>query len=150
MKYGVHLNVGPEFESFAANLVEIAQTTFIEVDAEPGEMTLALVDTTKIQALNAEFRNLDQPTDVLAFTDDRIDPETEIRYFGDVVIAVPVAQRQADAAGHPLQAELSLLTVHGVLHLLGFDHHLTADKITMWGIQSAILEKCGLHIVQPD
>jgi probable rRNA maturation factor len=150
MNYVVHQHADPEFADFLPKLVDVAQATYAEVDAVSGEMTLALVNTEKIRALNFEFRNLDEPTDVLSFADDSIDPDTGIRYYGDVVIAVPIAIEQAEKAGHPLQAELSLLAIHGVLHLLGYDHQEKSDKASMWEIQSAVLDKCGFHISQPS
>lgn len=150
MNFVVHQHADPEFVDLLPNLVDVARTTCVEVDAVPGELSLALVQTEKIRALNAEFRKLDEPTDVLSFADDSVHPDTGIRYYGDVVIAVPIAIEQAEKAGHPLQAELSLLAIHGVLHLLGFDHQEKLDEASMWEIQSAVLDKCGFHISQPS
>jgi len=81
-----------------------------------GSVTIALVPDARVQALNREFRNKDTPTDVLSF------PAGEPGQLGDVVIAVGVALRQAKAAGHALGTELRVLALHGLLHLLGYDH----------------------------
>jgi probable rRNA maturation factor len=81
-----------------------------------GSVTIALVPDARVQALNREFRNKDTPTDVLSF------PAGEPGQLGDVVIAVGVARRQAKAAGHALGTELRVLALHGLLHLLGYDH----------------------------
>ena len=79
-------------------------------------MTVALVPDPRIRALNRQYRKRDAPTDVLSF------PADERGYLGDVVIARGVAKRQARAAGHSLATELRVLALHGLLHLLGYDH----------------------------
>jgi probable rRNA maturation factor len=75
-------------------------------------------------------------------------PDSEV-YWGDVLIAYPQAQAQAAAANHAIQAELALLVVHGVLHLLGYDHVRPEDKEVMWERQAHVLSQLGLAHVQP-
>jgi probable rRNA maturation factor len=77
-----------------------------------------------------------------------MDPETGARYIGDILISIPRAQAQADAAGHPLEAEVQLLVVHGVLHLIGHDHAEAEDKARMWKAQTEILKQLGLGQIQ--
>lgn len=103
-------------------------------------MSVVLMDDHEVRSLNRRFAGLDRSTDVLAFVDGQPDPDTGLIYFGDVVIAVPVAARQADAARHSLDDELTLLAVHGVLHLLGYDHARKPDKKRMWARQRHILD----------
>src|SRR4051812_4758750 len=81
-----------------------------------GAMTVAIVSDARVRALNRKFRKKDKPTDVLSF------PSDEKGFLGDVVIAEGVARRQAREAGHPLATELRVLALHGLLHLLGYDH----------------------------
>lgn len=81
-----------------------------------GTATVALVSDARVRALNKQYRQVDRATDVLSF------PADEAGYLGDVVIALGIAQRQARAAGHPLSTELRVLALHGLLHLLGYDH----------------------------
>ena len=88
--------------------------------ADP-EVTLAFVGSTAMRTLNRRFRKKDRPTDVLSFPLGKRGPDGR-HYLGDIVIAVPVAFRQAREKGHSLKRELELLAVHGFLHLLGFDH----------------------------
>lgn len=83
-----------------------------------GEVTIALVSDARMRTLNRTFRGVDQATDVLSFASDGTVPGT----LGDVAIATGVATRQARAAGHTLGTELRVLALHGLLHLLGFDH----------------------------
>ena len=80
---------------------------------------------------------------------DFVSPPSADKYLGDVVIAYPQAKEQSSAAGHPLEAELTLLVVHGVLHLLGYDHVRPEDKTVMWKRQGEILARLGLAYVQP-
>ena len=88
-----------------------------------GEVTIALVSDGRMQTLNRTFRGKDYATDVLSFpttNDERL--TTNDSYLGDIVIATGVAHRQADEAGHPFSTELKVLALHGLLHLLGYDH----------------------------
>ena len=81
-----------------------------------GTVTVAIVPDARVRALNREYRRKDTSTDVLSF------PSEERGHLGDVVIAAGVARRQARDAGHSLQTELRVLALHGLLHLLGYDH----------------------------
>ena len=81
-----------------------------------GTMTVAIVSDARVRALNRKFRRKDKATDVLSF------PSGERGYLGDVLISSGVAARQARAAGHSLTTELRVLALHGLLHLLGYDH----------------------------
>ena len=88
---------------------------------EKAEVTLAFVGERAIRTLNRKWMKKDKPTDVLSFPLGEKGPDGTF-YLGDIVIAVPVAARQARAKGHGLDRELRLLAVHGYLHLLGYDH----------------------------
>lgn len=107
------------------------------------ELTLVLTSDAQVQKLNRRFRGEDHATDVLSFPEDEPDLETGQRYLGDVVISLPRARAQAKAGGHSLQAELQLLAVHGVLHLLGFDHGEAVEREAMWAAQDKILAALG-------
>jgi probable rRNA maturation factor len=94
----------------------------------PCELSLCLTSDDHIQELNREFRQIDQPTDVLAFSaQETLLPEgilevSGVKLLGDIVISVPTALQQAKAQGHKLSDELAWLATHGLLHLLGWDH----------------------------
>jgi len=96
------------------------------------------------------FLGIDAPTDVLSFSDGDLDPETGAPYLGDILISVERAQAQARSAGHTLQEELTLLVVHGVLHLLGHDHAEPEQKARMWSLQAEILTDLGSGRAAPD
>lgn len=116
-----------------------AQAALVHQSAGEGDLTVVLTDDAQLHALNLEYLGIDAPTDVLSFPADFIDPDTDRRYFGDILISVARAQAQAEAARHSIQDEILLLTVHGVLHLLGHDHAEEAEKQRMWSAQAAIL-----------
>jgi probable rRNA maturation factor len=102
-----------------------------------GDVTVALVSDARMRTLNRTFRGADHATDVLSFqlSDDR--------YLGDVVIATGVAARQASAVGHSLSVELKVLALHGLLHLLGYDHE--RDRGEMERIEAKLRQKGGLR-----
>jgi len=119
--------------------------------SEGAALTILLTDDDYIQELNRQFRDEDRPTDVLSFPAGEPMPGNEslLEYLGDIAIAVLVAERQATEKGHPLVAELQLLAVHGVLHLVGYDHLESDEKEKMWGVQRTILMHLGLDNIQP-
>ncbi|MEJ5223243.1 MAG: rRNA maturation RNase YbeY [Anaerolineales bacterium] len=112
------------------------------------DLTLVLADDAQLHELNRDYLGVDAPTDVLSFPSDETDPDTGAPYLGDILISVPYAARQCVQAGNTLDAELQLLTVHGVLHLLGHDHAEPDEKARMWQAQSEILAGLGLADVQ--
>ncbi len=93
------------------------------------EISILLVTDAKIRKLNAQYRNIDKPTDVLSFPQDNdgLD-ELDIHLLGDVVISVETAKRQAREHGHTFSEELTLLLIHGILHLTGLDHERSSKE----------------------
>jgi probable rRNA maturation factor len=137
-----------EFESqdnkVSTEWIERAAQAALSHQSAAGDITVVLADNPRLQELNRNYLGIDAPTDVLSFPASETDPETGARYLGDILISIPRAEEQAQSAGHPLEAELQLLVVHGVLHLLGYDHAETGEKAKMWKAQSEILEVLGL------
>jgi probable rRNA maturation factor len=116
---------------------------------KPGQqvdVSLVLGNDALLKKLNRQFLKVDAATDVLSFPAGEMDPDTAREYLGDVVVSLPRAQDQAAAGGHSLSDELQLLVVHGVLHLLGYDHIQPADKIQMQAAQDKILKSLGIHM----
>jgi probable rRNA maturation factor len=135
-------------------LLERAVRTALEI-SDPlrlaADLTIVLTDDRQLHELNLDYLGVDAPTDVLAFPASESDPETGSTYLGDVLISIPRAAEQAQAAGHSLEAEVLLLAVHGTLHLLGYDHATAEEKARMWGEQARALERLGLsHIAIRD
>jgi probable rRNA maturation factor len=125
-------------------LERAAKEALVQQSAPDGDLTLVLTNDAQIQALDRDFLGKDAPTDVLSFPACETDPDTGCRYLGDIVISVPRAEVQSIAMGHSLEAELSLLVIHGVLHLLGHDHAGVEEKARMWAAQSEILTRLGI------
>ena len=113
-----------------------------------GDMTIVLTDDAQLHELNREYLGVDAPTDVLSFPASETDPETGAQYLGDIVISIPRAMLQAQAGGHPLEAEVQLLVVHGTLHLLGHDHAEVEEKARMWQAQAEVMSRLGLSYVK--
>ena len=107
-------------------------------------LTVVLSNDEQLQQLNNQFLGIDAPTDVLSFPAGETDPETGDVYLGDIIISCQQAQSQAKAGNHALEAELQLLIVHGVLHLLGYDHDCEQEKNRMWTTQDDILSQLGV------
>lgn len=108
------------------------------------ELCVKAVDEPTIAKLNEQWMDKEGPTDVLAFPMDELRPglvntELEEGVLGDLVLCPDVAQRQAGTAGHSTEAELELLTVHGILHLLGYDHAEPDEHREMFGLQDQLL-----------
>lgn len=135
---------------FHVKLLERAAKAALEhQSASPdSDLTVVLTDDARIQELNRDYLGIDAPTDVLSFPASETDPETGSPYLGDILISLPYAARSAAQAGHPLEAEVQLLVVHGVLHLLGHDHAKVREKARMWKAQAEILESLGLGEVK--
>lgn len=136
-------------EQVDAGLIEAAASKVLAYfqDTSTAELTIVMDHDDKIQELNKEYLGNDAPTDVLSFpSGGEIDPETGAQYLGDIMISFPYAQRQALALGNSVKDEIQLLVIHGVLHLLGYDHLEDEDKAEMWQIQEALLTSLGCQI----
>ena len=123
-------------------------TLDLEPDSADADMTIVLTDDVQLHELNREYLGVDAPTDVLSFPASETDPETGAQYLGDIVISIPRAMLQAQAGGHPLEAEVQLLVVHGTLHLLGHDHAEAEEKARMWQAQAEVMSRLGLSYVK--
>jgi probable rRNA maturation factor len=114
------------------------------------EISIRLTDDAEVQALNAQYRQKNQPTDVLAFASLEVDcPHPQEMqdlplYLGDIVISVETARVQADQQKHALKQELAWLAAHALLHLLGWDHPDEASLAHMLAQQNVLLQQIGL------
>jgi probable rRNA maturation factor len=109
-----------------------------------GELAVALVSDARIRNLNRTYRRKDNATDVLSFDAGRSDMPATVHTLGDIVIATGVARRQAREAGHSYSAELRVLALHGLLHLLGYDHETPAGRRRMARLERRLRMKGGL------
>jgi probable rRNA maturation factor len=118
-------------------------------DMDEADAAIVLTDDEQITSLNQTYLGNNTPTDVLSFPSGEADPETDVTYMGDVIISYPRAVAQAATGGHPVEAELQLLVVHGMLHLCGYDHAEMAEKAEMWRLQSEVLNQLNCQISGP-
>jgi len=110
---------------------------------------VTLTNNEYIHQLNKQYRGIDRPTDVLSFAlNESEEPEIEdgpdVNVLGDLIISVERAQEQAADYGHSVRREVAFLTVHGMLHLLGYDHMEEADRLEMEAEQRFVMEKLGI------
>lgn len=135
-----------------AALLTLETTAPLNPDLGPesanGDITIVLTDDRQLHELNLDYLGVDAPTDVLSFPASETDPETGASYLGDIILSIPRATAQAEAAGHPVEAEAQLLVVHGTLHLLGYDHSTDEEKAVMWAEQAKVLERLGLSRIK--
>lgn len=114
------------------------------------EVDITIVDDEEIHQLNRDYRNVDRPTDVLSFAldeDDEDEPEVlegQLHLLGDIIISAETATRQAEEFGHGLEREIVYLAVHGLLHLLGYDHMVEEDKVIMRAKEEEALRAINL------
>jgi probable rRNA maturation factor len=131
--------------AISSELIERAARATLDLSGAPAaDLTVVLTGDERVQSLNRDFLGIDAPTDVLSFPADEPDPETGGRYLGDIIISIQRAAVQAESRGHAVEAEVQLLVVHGVLHLLGHDHAEAEEKARMWAAQSEVLERIGI------
>ena len=127
-------------------VLKLAGFALDRMKIHPGaELAIMFVDEPAMEALHIQWMDEPGPTDVLSFPMDELRPGTEHEptpagLLGDIVICPAVAERHADTAGHETMNEILLLTAHGILHLLGFDHSEPEEEKEMFGIQKSILE----------
>lgn len=141
--------VKEEYVNMIRDLLE--QAARIESVEDGTELSVTFVDNERIQEINRDYRDKDQPTDVISFAmEDMGEGEMEIvgvempRMLGDLIISIPRAKEQAEEYGHSFDRELGFLALHGFLHLLGYDHMTDEDEKAMFGKQKEILEAFGL------
>lgn len=108
---------------------------------------IIIVDNEEIHKLNKEYRGIDKPTDVISFAleDDEMFIKTNIRILGDIYISIDKAIEQAESYEHSLNREISFLAIHGILHLLGYDHMNDEDEKEMFRLQELILDEFGIQ-----
>lgn len=128
-----------------------SETLFEEGYKGNFEVSVTLIDNEGIRRINKEYRGIDRATDVLSFpmTEDgeefTVDPETNCSNLGDIVLSLEKAAAQAEEYGHSFEREVAFLTVHSMLHLLGYDHERSEEEEReMFGKQDIVLEAMGL------
>ena len=144
--YAIDLQVDPDFAGVEqAALIGLAQKALAAEGAQaPVELSVVVTDDARVRELNRRYRSSDAPTDVLSFgmqeADGFVTPPGSPAQLGEIVISYPTAARQAAETGHSVDRELAHLLVHGVLHLLGYDHEAAAEARAMQAREEALLD----------
>jgi probable rRNA maturation factor len=130
-----------------ARMREVVRTVLDGEGVGDAEISLAFVDNPTIHRLNKQFLDHDEPTDVLSFP--MSEPGAR-KLAGELVLGAEVAQTEAAARGHDVQAELALYVIHGLLHLCGHDDHDDADRRRMRERERHYLQLLGLPDISPE
>ena len=126
-------------------LNEVIEYTLNKEDKLDSLLNVIFIDDEEMHSLNKTYRGIDRTTDVLSFAfNDNKRIDTEINVLGDIYISIPKMKEQAKEYGHSEKRELSFLTVHGILHLLGYDHMEKPDEEVMFNLQKEILDNLGI------
>jgi probable rRNA maturation factor len=154
MVYQVEIQNANDYPLDAARLQAAVATVLAQHEAQPDTtLSVVIAEDDFVQTLNRQYRGVDTPTDVLSFAADAppVEIPDEPPYLGDLIIAYPYAAAQALRAGHALNDSLTLLVVHGTLHLLGYDHDTLENRTRMWSAQERALVALGVPVtVVPD
>ena len=139
-KYDITDNYGYQNYDY---LHEVIDATLKHENVNNAVFSVVFVGDEEIQKINREYRGFDRITDVIsfAFEDNQKMVYNNIRLLGDIYISIPQMRRQASYYGHSEKRELSFLTVHGLLHLLGYDHMSKEDESIMFALQELILDE---------
>jgi probable rRNA maturation factor len=146
----------PAWESALSNVNALVEQSAraalgaVELPVGPLEISFLLSDDATVQDLNKRYRDQDKATNVLSFaaldaTEEEFRPPEEPLLLGDVIFALETIQREASAQGKALSDHLSHLTIHGVLHLLGYDHISDEDAVEMESLETEILKGLGIE-----
>ena len=144
----IDINNESGIEADEAAIVALARFVLGEMGIHPlAELSILLVDAGAMEQLHIQWMDEPGPTDVLSFPMDELRParaeddnEPTPGLLGDIVLCPEVAEKQASAAGHSTAHELDVLTTHGILHLLGYDHAEPEEHEEMFGLQNELLE----------
>lgn len=153
-----NVSVGEDMNNF--EIINETSENLDEIDTMKGILEFALnylninnsifnviiVSLNKIHELNKTYRNIDRPTDVISFAleDDETFIKTDYRVLGDIYICLDKAREQAIEYGHSFKREICFLSIHGLLHLLGYDHMNPEDEKVMFDLQDKILNEYGI------
>ena len=140
------VNCGPaSYDAYEENFLNLMKKTFSHLNVKTNYLVdVTIVDNSKIHEINRDYRNVDRPTDVIsfAFMDDKNEKvlsEDIPTSLGEIIISYEKAEEQAKEYGHSIGREMSFLFVHGLLHLLGYDHMKEEDEKVMFRLQDEIL-----------
>lgn len=122
-------------------IVAVCEAVFLACDKKDAVMSVHFIGDAKMRTLNRVHRGVDRPTDVLSFSVQEGEHIFDSKEWGDVFIAIPYIRRQAKRFGVSFEEELFRMLIHGILHLLGYDHERPKDAKEMFGLQESLLKR---------
>jgi probable rRNA maturation factor len=146
----IRISIASPQEVVAIDRASLRRTAIAVLEGEDiseAEVSLAFVDNATMHQLNKRYLQHDEPTDVLSFP---LSEPNAHRLAGELVIGAEVAKAQAESRGHPVQAELALYVIHGLLHLSGYDDKSGADAAAMRRRERLYLQQLGLPAIAPE
>ena len=145
-RYEIFNETDEELDKEIDKLYKLLDFTLKKEKLENVEFNIIFVDSKMIHEINKTYRNVDRVTDVISFAlEDNKTIELDHRLLGDIYICIERAHEQAMEYGHSFLRELSFLTIHGLLHLLGYDHMKEDDEKIMFAKQEEILDEFGIR-----
>lgn len=147
MNVGVFNNTNDDINGYLDNLKIFLDNACDYLKLGEGEFNVIIVDNNKIWELNRGYRGIDRPTDVISFAleDDKTFNSKDYRILGDIYISIDKVREQSENYGHSFERELFFLAIHGLLHLLGYDHMTKEDEEVMFKKQEEVLSYYGIN-----
>ena len=146
MKVNIYNQSNKELKKEISELKKFVKFSVNELNIKDCYFNIIFVNNDYINELNKNYRNIDRETDVITFAlEDDKTVISKVRVLGDIYISIDKAMSQAEEYGHSLKREISFLTIHGILHLLGYDHMNEKDEKKMFSLQDEILNKADIR-----
>lgn len=147
MNIEVFNEINEDLSKELGELKELLKNVCKDEKLSNGEFNVIIVNEEKIHDLNREYRGIDRVTDVISFAleDDKSFNIEDYRMLGDIYICLNKVKEQANEYGHSFKRELSFLAIHGLLHLLGYDHMNEEDEKVMFDKQEEVLKRYGIE-----
>jgi probable rRNA maturation factor len=138
----IQINILPGLKTLVEKKdLEYTATRVLEhLKVNESEISINFIDNKSIRELNNQYRGIDMATDVLSFMGYEINPENGHQMLGDILISIPMAQKQAADLSHSLEDEIKVLMIHGILHLLGYDHEKKSEEEQMFSFQTLLFK----------
>ncbi len=146
-KLMIEIHVRKPFIKFISKKDLVSSLSLVASNLVPNEkigIGILICSDREIQGLNLKFREIDLPTDVLSFGLEEINPESHEHYLGDIIISYETANKQSHLMAHSVMTEITILIIHGFLHLLGYDHNTESKKREMWQKQFQAINLLGI------
>lgn len=145
MKYKIYNETNDDLIKEIKELNKFIKYVVKKENINNAYFNIIIVNNSEIKKLNKKYRNIDKETDVITFAlEDEKEMKSEVRILGDIYISVDKVKEQSKLYGHSIRRELSFLALHGILHLLGYDHEEKEKEKIMFDKQEKLLEECNI------